>query len=417
MNIYFLKRMNNKSFINRNVILTGFTSFFTDVSSEMIYPLLQAFVSAVLASRTALIGPILGIIEGVAESTASLLKVFSGYYSDRIRKRKAPTISGYSLSAAAKVLLFFASAGWYFVLLARFFDRVGKGIRSAPRDALISESTPPEMQGRAFGLQRAMDFAGATLGVLILYFLCLKFIDHASGTIKNMAGFYTMFVVSIVPAILGVVFLFFVKEPSLPATAPERQRPKPSLDVRRYDRNLKIFFVALGIFTLGNSSNQFLLLRSTNLGFALPMIVLMYLTYNLSTSLFSSTFGSLADRFGFKKVLLGGYLLYGVVYAAFGLISRENAWLLWAFWPLYGIYAAMTEGVEKAFVAKLAPPDSKATALGFSQTIVGIGLLPASVIAGALFAASPALPFLFGAGTGIAAMCILGFGVKEKVTR
>jgi MFS family permease len=409
--------MNNKSFVNRNVILTGLTSFFTDVSTEMIYPLMQAFVSAILASRTALIGPVLGIIEGVAESTASLLKVFSGYYSDRIRKRKLPAIAGYSLSAAAKALLFFASAGWYFVLLARFFDRVGKGIRSAPRDALIAESTPPEMQGRAFGLQRAMDFAGATLGVLILYFLSLKFIDHASGTIKNMAGFYTMFVLSIVPAALGVIFLFFVREPASESAAQAKQRPEPSFDIRRYDRNLKVFFLALAVFTLGNSSNQFLLLRSMNLGFALPAAVLMYLTYNLSTTVTSNLFGSLADRFGFKRVLLGGYLLYGIVYAAFGFIGRENAFLLWAFWPLYGVYAAMTEGVEKAFVAKLAPPESKATAIGFSQTIVGIGLLPASVIAGALFAFQPSLPFLFGGITSIAAIIILGGWVKEKRDR
>ena len=406
--------MDKKTFINRNVILTGFTSFFTDVSSEMIYPLLQAFVSAVLASRAALVGPVLGIIEGVAESTASLLKVFSGYYSDTIRKRKLPAISGYSLSAAAKALLFLASAGWYFVLLARFFDRIGKGIRSAPRDALISESTPPEMQGRAFGLQRAMDFAGATLGVLILYFLSLKFIDHASGTIKNMAGFYTMFVLSIVPAALGVIFLFFVKEPAPESGAPAKLRPKPTLDFRRYDRNLKVFFLALAVFTLGNSSNQFLLLRSMNVGFILPAVVLMYLTYNLSTTLTSNAFGSLADRIGFKKVLLGGYLLYGAVYAAFGFISRENAWLLWAFWPLYGVYAAMTEGVEKAFVAKLAPPEAKGTALGFSQTIVGIGLLPASVIAGVLFSVAPALPFVFGAMTSVVAIIILGTGVREK---
>lgn len=406
--------MAKKSFINRNVILTGCTSFFTDVSTEMIYPLLQAFVSAVLASRTALVGPVLGIIEGVAESTASLLKIFSGYYSDRIRKRKLPTISGYSLSAVAKVLLFFASAGWYFVLLSRFFDRVGKGIRSAPRDALISESTPPEMQGRAFGLQRAMDFAGAALGVLILYFLSLKFIDHQSGTIKNMAGFYTMFVVSIVPAAIGVLFLFFVKEPAADAVTPGKQRPKPNLDFRRYDRNLQIFFVVLAVFTLGNSSNQFLLLRSMNLGHGLPTVVLMYMLFNMSTSALSSVFGTLSDRFGFKKVLMGGYALYGVVYAAFGFISSENAALLWAFWPLYGVYAAMTEGVEKAFVAKLAPPESRATALGFSQTIVGIGLLPASIIAGLLFAVQPALPFIFGAATSIAAIIIFGGWVKEK---
>jgi MFS family permease len=408
--------MDNKSFVNRNVILTGITSFFTDVSSEMIYPLMQAFVSAVMASRAALVGPVLGVIEGVAESTASLLKVFSGYYSDRIQKRKAPTISGYSLSAVAKLLLFFASSGWYFVLLSRFFDRVGKGIRSAPRDAIISESTPPEMQGRAFGLQRAMDFAGATLGVLILYFLSLTFIDHASGTIKNMAAFYALFIVSIVPAALGVVFLFFVKEPPPMTGAPGKQRPRPNLDFRRYDRNLKMFFLVQAVFTVGNSSNQFLLLRSMNLGFALPTVVIMYLLYNLSTTASSNLFGSLSDTFGFKRILCGGYVLYSVVYAAFGFIGHGSA-LLWAFWPLYGIYAAMTEGVEKAFVAKLAPPESKATALGFSQTIVGIGLLPASVIAGILFAAQPALPFLFGAMTSVGAIITLAGWVKEKTDR
>ena len=406
--------MSKKSFINRNVILTGCTSFCTDVSSEMIYPLLQAFVSTILAARSALVGPVLGIIEGIAESTASLLKVFSGYYSDRLRKRKAPTISGYGLSAVAKVLLFFASSGWYFVLLSRFIDRIGKGIRTAPRDALISESTPPEMQGRAFGLQRAMDFAGATLGVLVLYFLSLKFIDHASGTIKNLLSFYTLFIVSIVPAVLGVVFLFFVKETTAAAALSGKQRPRPNLDFRRYDRTLQIFFLAQAVFTFGNSSNQFLLLRSMNLGHGLPSTVLMYLLYNLSTTALSNVFGSLADRIGFKKVLVAGYLLYGTVYAAFGFITPGNAYLLWAFWLLYGVYAAMTEGIEKAFVAKMAPQESKATALGFSSTIVGIGLLPASIIAGLLFAVSPAAPFLFGAGTSIVTVIIFGVWVKEK---
>jgi MFS family permease len=401
--------------INRNVLLTGFTSFFTDVSSEMIYPLLQAFVSAVFASRQALVGPALGIIEGVAESTASLLKVVSGYYSDRIRKRKLPAISGYSLSAVAKVLLFFASAGWYFVLVARFFDRVGKGIRSAPRDALISESTPPGMQGRAFGLQRAMDFAGATVGVLVLYFLSVKFIDHGTGAIAGMRAFYTVFAVSIAPALIGVVFLFFVKEPPTHDAAPGKARPRPNLDIRRYGRNLRFFFLAQAIFTLGNSSNQFLLLRSVNLGYALPTVVLMYMLFNLSSSLLSGPFGSLADRIGFKRVLVGGYALYGIVYAAFGFISGPNRFLLWGFWILYGLFYAMTEGVEKAFVARIAPSESKGTALGFSHTIVGIGLLPASLIAGALYAVRPAAPFLFGACTSLFTIVILAGFVKERV--
>ena len=403
-----------KPFINRNVLLTGITSFFTDVSSEMIYPLLQAFVAAILAANGALIGPALGIIEGVAESTASLLKVFSGYFSDRMQKRKGPAISGYSLSAAAKILLFLSSAGWYFVLASRFLDRVGKGIRSAPRDALISESTPPAMLGRAFGLQRAMDFAGAAVGVCILYFLSLRFIDHVSGTIKNMAGFYAVFIASIIPAIIGVVFLFFVKEPPHVADAPGTMRPRPNLDVRRYDRNLRFFFLAQAIFTLGNSSNQFLLLRSMNLGNALPIVILMYLLYNVSSSLFSSPLGALADRIGFRRVLMAGYALYGLVYAAFGLIGRADAFLLWGCWLLYGIYAAMTEGMEKAFVAKIAPPESKATALGFSYTIVGVGLLPASVIAGLLFSMSPAAPFLFGAITSTATVMIMTILVRES---
>jgi MFS family permease len=404
--------MKPKFYINRNVALTGLTSFFTDVSTEMVYPLLQAFVSAILASKAALVGPVLGIIEGVAESTASLLKVFSGYWSDKARKRKMPTIAGYSLSAVAKLLFFFASAGWVFVLLARFFDRVGKGVRSAPRDALISESTPREMQGRAFGLQRAMDFAGAAAGVLILYFLAMSCVDHASGTIKDLGGFYSLFTISIVPAAIGVVFLFFVREPAASATG--AVRPKPDLDVRKYDRNLKMVFLAQAVFALGNSSNQFLLLRSADLGFSLPSVVLMYLLFNLSTSLFSNPFGALSDRMGFKKVLIGGYALYAVVYAAFGFIKGADSSLLWGFWIIYGIYYAMTDGVEKAFVSRLAPPESKATALGFSHTIVGIGLLPASVMAGMLFALRPAAPFIFGACTSIATLVIVAVFVKEK---
>jgi MFS family permease len=401
--------------IHRNVVLAGFTSFFTDVSSEMIYPLLQAFVSAVFAARQTLVGPALGVIEGVAESTASLLKVFSGYYSDRIRKRKGPAISGYGISAVAKLLLFLAATGWYFVLIARFFDRVGKGIRSAPRDALIADSTPQEQQGKAFGLQRAMDFAGATLGVLLLYLFSLKFIDPHSGTIVNLGGFYWIFAASIAPAAIGVIFLFFAKEPDAPVDLSGKPNPKPNLDLRRYDRNLRFFFFAQAIFTLGNSSNQFLLLRSMNLGYTLSTVVLMYLLFNLSSTLFSGPFGSLSDKIGYKKLLLCGYALYGIVYAAFGFINQPNRFLLWGFWALYGLFYAMTEGVEKAFVSRIAPAESKGTALGFSHTIVGVCLLPASIIAGALFAVKPAAPFLFGAVTSAATIVVMLFFVNDRV--
>ncbi len=402
-----------KKAITRNVFLTGFTSFFTDISSEMIYPLIQAFVSMIMASQRALLGPILGIIEGIAESTASLLKVFFGYYSDRVQKRRLPAIAGYSTSGLAKLLLLLASFGWYFILLARFLDRVGKGIRTAPRDALISESTPTEAQGKAFGFHRGMDFAGATLGALICFFLVLRFMDPVTKTLTDLTAFYLLFLISIIPALIGVVFLFFVKETKAHIVQDTQEKPKPKLDPRGYDKNLRVFFLAQLIFTLGNSSNQFLLLRSMNLCHALSTVILMYLVFNLSTSLLATSFGSLSDRIGRKRVLMAGYSLYAVVYIAFGFISRETNFLLWLFWPTYGVYYAMTEGVEKAFVSDISPMGSRATALGFYHTIVGVGLLPASIIAGILFSILPSAPFLFGGAMAIATVVILGLFVEE----
>jgi MFS family permease len=398
---------------DRNVFLTGLTSFFTDISSEMVYPLIQAFVAMIMSAQKALLGPVLGVIEGVAESTASILKVFAGYYSDRIGKRKAPVISGYSLSALSKALLFAASAGWVFVLLSRFFDRVGKGIRSAPRDALISESTPKELQGSAFGFQRGMDFAGAFIGALVCYFIVREFMDPVTKTIRDLNAFYLLFLISLIPAFIGVVFLFFTRE-TKGAAAGGKEKPRPNLDIRKYDRNLRTFFLAQFIFTLGNSSNQFLLLRSMDLGYMLSTVILMYILFNLTTTAFSSVFGSLSDKIGRKKVLVTGYLLYAVVYTAFGVISGPSGYLLWVFWPLYGLYYAMTEGVEKAFVADIAPAESKATALGFYHMITGIGLLPASLIAGLLFAAHPGFPFYFGGVMALLTVAILLPGVKER---
>ncbi len=397
--------------LSKNVVLMGFTSFFTDISSEMIYPLLQAFVSMIFASQKVLLGPVLGIIEGIAESTASLSKVFVGYYSDRIQKRKGLAITGYGLSSIAKILLFLARFGWWYVLLSRFFDRIGKGVRTAPRDALIAESTPQEIQGKAFSFHRAMDFAGAFIGVLVCYVVSLRFIDPVTKNLKDLQAFYILFMISIIPAVIGVAFLFFVKER---AAAKRGNKPKPNLDIRKYDKNLKLFFLVQFIFTLGNSSNQFLLLRSMNLGYALSSVILMYMLFNLATSLTSTYFGSLSDRVGRKNMLVAGYLLYTVVYSAFGLITHQTNVLLWGFWLLYAVYYAMTEGVEKAFVSSSSTPESKATVLGFYHTIIGIGLLPASIIAGFLFSLHPSAPFLFGGSMSLAATVILFFSVREQ---
>lgn len=399
--------------LHRNIRLVGYTSLFTDISSEMVYPLFQAFIRMIMASQQALLGPILGIIEGIAESTAALTKVFAGYYSDRFQKRKALAIGGYGLSAIGKFLLFLAGFGWYFVLISRFIDRLGKGIRTAPRDALIAESATGAGKGKAFGFHRAMDFTGATIGALISYLLVLRFMDPATGNLGSLKSFYYLFALSILPALIGVIFLFRVEEKSAQVIFPHN-KPKPNLRFSGYDRNLRIFYLAQLVFTLGNSSNQFLLLRSMDFGYSLAAVILMYMVFNLTTSLLSTRFGILSDRIGRKYLLVFGYLLYALVYLAFSFIRPESRYLLWGFWILYGIYYAMTEGVEKAFVADLAPPDSKATALGLYHTIVGVGLLPASIIAGVLFAWMPRAPFVAGGLLALGAVSIILTGIREK---
>jgi MFS family permease len=405
----------HKSFMSRNVLMTGLTSFFTDISSEMLYPLLQAFVRSLTLSA----GPVIGVIEGFGESIASILKVFSGYYSDKINKRKSLAIFGYFLSSTSKLLLFIPNV--FSVLFFRFFDRVGKGIRTAPRDALISESVPRSFLGKAFGFQRGMDFAGAFLGAGTLYVL-LRYVYPDLNKIVNGTGivapqmFFSIIAIAVVFSFIGVIFLFFTRDEkekdAIDVTA-GKDIAKPNLDIRKYNLNLKLFFVSQIIFTLGNSSNQFLLLQSTNIWGNLQAVVLMYVVFNLTTSLTSTFFGGLSDKIGRRKLLIAGYFIYAVVYIAFGLIDKNNSWLLWVFWPLYGLFYAMTEGVEKAFVAETAPKNSKATALGFYNTVVGVFLLPASIIAGFLFQFNSKAPFIFGGAMALVAVVIIKFFVKE----
>ncbi len=390
--------------LSRNVVFTGFTSFFTDISSEMIYPLIQAFVSSIMKSQAALIGPLLGFIEGMAESTASILKLFSGYISDRLKKRKFLAIAGYGLSSFSKILFFIPY--WFTVFSARMLDRIGKGIRTAPRDALVAESVSKEVRGRAFGFQRGMDFAGAFLGTLIS-FLLIRFVFKDVDRYKEPANFYPIFFIALIPAFVAVIFLFFTKE----IKKENGETSFPSFKLRNYNKSLKIFFFAQFIFTLGNSSNQFLLLRTGDLGHSLSTLTIMYLIFNLTTTIFSTFFGSLSDKIGRKWILITGYFLYGLVYLSFGIISPNLKWLLWIIWILYGVYYATTEGLEKAFVADLAPENSKGTAIGFYHMIVGITLFPASLIAGFMYSLNPSLPFVFGSIMAIINCIILAFGI------
>lgn len=377
-----------------NIILLGLTSLLTDISSEMVYPLLPIFLVNTLGASPA----ILGLIEGVAESTASLLKVFSGYFSDRARLRKPFTIFGYASSAVGKFFLYIAT-GWSCVLTARVADRFGKGVRTAPRDALIAESAKDGKHGAAFGLHRAMDTLGATVGVSVAYFLITRF----KGDLRNV------FLFSLIPAFLGVLILFFVKEKKRAAS---RNIGKLSLRWRILDKRLKAFLIFTFIFTLGNSSNQFLLLRAKNLGGSLPQVLLLYLTYNLVFFFTAYPAARLSDKIGRRKLLVLGYLFYGLVYLGFAVNSRLNT--LWFLFALYGLYTGFTEGVEKALVSDVAPQELRGTAIGLHATLVGIGLLPASLLAGLLWNYGGAsLPFYLGGFLGIVASAGFYFILKD----
>ncbi len=376
-----------------NIILLGITSLLTDISSEMVYPILPVYLVTRLGASPAL----LGLIEGVAESLASLLKVFSGYFSDRLKLRKPFTILGYVSSGAGKFLLY-VSNSWGYVFFGRIIDRFGKGVRTAPRDAIIADSAKENKRGAAFGLHRAMDTLGAATGVFLAYLL----INRYKGDFRNV------FLFSLIPAVLGVVFLFFVKEKKK-----EIRNPKERLQFKWHplDKKLKLFLIFTFIFTLGNSSNQFLLLRAQKLGSPLTRVLLFYLVYNIVYGLTAYPASHLSDKIGRKKLLVLGYFFYGLVYLGFAANnSPANFWLLFG---VYGLYIGFSEGVEKALVADIAPANLRATVIGLHATLIGMGLLPASLLAGMLwkfFGASA--PFYFGGFMGIISSIGLWFILK-----
>lgn len=376
-----------------NVIILGIASFLTDVSTEMVYPLLPLYLTS---ARIGASPAIVGIIEGISESLASLLRVFSGAWSDRIQQRKPIAILGYATSTIGKLFLYLSNT-WQLVLVGRISDRFGKGIRTAPRDALIADSTPPDKRGNAFGLHRALDTAGASLGVILAYLLFISFND----------SFSHVFLLALIPAFLGVGILFLVREKIVPrqeTTVKEAWWKNFGARWRALDRRLKLFLVIIFIFALGNSSNQFLLLRAKSLGNDDATVILMYLVFNLVYAILSWPAGRLSDRIGRKTLLVLGYLTYGIVYFGFALATATALWMLFA---VYGIYIALTEGVEKAFVSDIAPQDLRATLIGLHATATGIGLLPASMLAGFLMTLNPAAPFWFGGGMGALAALAL----------
>ncbi len=377
--------------LSRNVWIVTATSFFTDVSSEMIFYLLPLYLSNVLGVGTSVIG----LIDGIAETTASLLKVFSGWLSDWLGARKWLTVSGYALSAFSKPFLFFATS-WFGVLVVRFSDRVGKGIRTAPRDALIADSVAPEQRGLGFGIHRAGDTAGAALG-LLLAFLIVVAVSGTGILVLTRQAFQTAVLISIIPGILGVLTLA-IGAREVPIKV---QRERPRLTLAGLDNRFKRFLPIIILFTLGNSSDSFLVLRAQNLGLSLPAILLMIFAFNIIYAAASGPLGALSDRLGRRRVIIGGWLIFALIYLGFGVANA--AWQVVALYVLYGLYYAATEGITKALVGDLVQPEQRGTAYGVYNAAIGLTALPASVLAGVLWQGigsfsgfGPRAPFVVG---------------------
>jgi len=389
--------MKNKSGISKNVFVLGLVSFFNDMASEMIYPIVPIFLTSVLGAPVAIVG----LIEGIAESTASVLKVISGWLSDKWQKRKPFVVAGYSFSAISKILLSLAYS-WPFVLFARFIDRFGKGTRTSARDALITESSENKVRGKAFGFHRTLDTLGAVVGPL-LALLAVHFLDY---------NFRLIFFLAFIPAFIGILLLlFFVKE---------KKKEANSLNTfhfnwRELNPSFKIFLLISLIFALGNSSDAFLILRAQNLGLSLILVVLAYVFFNFTYAIFSMPAGIISDKIGPKKVLLAGFLLFSAVYLFFGL--AHSSLLLWLLFPIYGIYMALTEGVGKAYISNLVPQEKAGTAFGVYQTTIGLCTFFASLIAGLLWTyIDVSTPFIFGSIMAlISAFLFIVLGKKIKL--
>lgn len=378
----------------RTVWLLGLVSLFNDTTSELIYPLVPLFLASVLMA-----GPrALGLIEGIAEATASLLKLFSGVLMDQRGHAKGWIAAGYGLAALARPLFYLASS-WPVVLLLRFADRVGKGVRTSPRDALLAGAVDREQRGLAFGLHRAMDNAGAVIGPLVAAWLLARGMPLAD-----------VFLWSLVPGVITVALALAIREP--PAI-PLEQRPSFSWTMAGFPAAYKRYLLVLALFTLGNSSNMFLLLRASELGLPDYQVPLLWALVSGVAMLFSVPLSALSDRFGRVRLILGGWTVYGLFYLMLGL-NGFHALLLWPLFAFYGLFLAATEGVEKALVADLAPHDRLGTAYGWFNLIAGIMLLPASFLFGWLWqAAMPLAAFGFSAGCALLAALLLKFWVMR----
>jgi MFS family permease len=358
----------------RNVAVLGVVSLLTDASSEMIYPVLPLFLTSVLGAPVAVVG----VIESVAEATASLTKVFSGWLSDHVGRRRPLIVLGYGLSDLAKPFLAIAGS-WPAVLLLRFADRLGKGVRTAPRDALIADSSTALTRGRDFGAHRALDTVGAAIGPLVAWAVLAN----------DSTAFRTIFWLSAIPGVAAIAVLLLLVRERRPT---ERRGTRPPLSFRGLGRGFAVFTALSAVFALGNTSDALLVLRARDLGAATAVIPLMYFVFNVVGAVLAVPAGLRSDRVGRHRVLTAGFALYAAVYAGFAL--GGPSWAPWLLFALYGIPYAMTEGLARAFVIDLVPEDRRGTAVGTYTFVLGLAMLPASALGGILWdAVSPATPF------------------------
>jgi MFS family permease len=391
----------------RNVFAISLVSLLNDASSEIIYPLLPIFLSITLGASPGVVG----LIEGAAESISSLLKLFAGHLSDRQGKRKSFVVSGYLLSSFVRPVLAFA-VNWYEVLAIRLTDRVGKGIRSAPRDAMIADTVRVEERGLAFGFHRAMDHTGAVAGPLLGYLLVLLFaVDRNSPTAGE---FKKIFLAASIPAMAAVaVAAFYVREVKQKRAADTLVTAPVKLSLKGFDSNFKRFLFLVALFTLSNSSDAFLLLRARMAGVSVVALPLLWATLHVSKVVSSLYGGDLSDRLGRRRLIVSGWILYAAVYAGFAFVS--NGWSVWILFIIYGIYFGLAEGSEKALVADLVPPEKRGTAFGLYNLAFGITVLPASLLMGALWDwRGPQTAFIVSALLGSAAAVLLLLLVKTR---
>jgi len=385
----------------RNVWAVSLTSFFMDISSEMVINILPLFLSNVLGVKT----NIIGLIEGIAEATSSILKMFSGWLSDRLGTRKWLAVAGYGISALAKPFFYIANT-WGLVAGVRWADRVGKGVRTAPRDALVADSVDESQRGLAFGFHRAGDTAGAVLG-LIIALLVIWFAQRGAGELTR-STFQTVVLISLIPAVLAVLALAIGTQD----VAVTKVREAPRISFRGLGKPFLVFMLIVGLFDIGNSSDAFLVLRAQERGLSLIGILGMLITFNLVYTLVSAPAGAFSDKIGRRRVIIGGWLVYAAIYLGFAIAG--TGWHVWVLYAVYGIYYGLAFGTTKAMVADLVPEALRGTAYGTYNAVLGILDFPASLIAGVLWQGvgrwggfGAAAPFFFGAATALTAAVLM----------